>query len=135
LLGSNRESMSRVEGIITRFSVIIFGLLAGAFATFIHFALPPVGLVVALAGSLACSLLVRSLTRSRLNIVFFSIAWLVVVYRGATLAGQELLIIANTPGYVLLYLGPVLTFVPVVLRVPKPIESDQYVLPEIVDSV
>jgi uncharacterized membrane protein YeaQ/YmgE (transglycosylase-associated protein family) len=111
--------MNGAEGIVRRIASILFGLFAGALATFIHFALVPVGLIIALIGSLACSLVVRSFTRSRLTILLFAIAWSVVVYRGGITSGEELLIIANTPGYTLLYLGPLLVFLPAVLPRPK----------------
>lgn len=116
--------MNGVEGIVTRIAAIIFGLFTGALATFIHFAFVPVGLIIALIGSLACSLVVRSFTHSRLTILLFAIAWSVVVYRGGITSGEELLIIANTPGYMLLYLGPLLVFIPTLLPRPKTSEAE-----------
>jgi uncharacterized membrane protein YeaQ/YmgE (transglycosylase-associated protein family) len=116
--------MSRLQGVLTRIATIIFGLFAGALATFIHFSLVPVGLIIALVGSLACSLLVRSYTRSRLSILLFAIAWALVVYRGGISAGEELLIMGNTPGETLLYLGPILVFFPIFLPRPEPVEPE-----------
>lgn len=111
--------MKTFERIAGRLLVIIFGLFSGALATFIHFALVPVGLIVALAGSLACALLVRSYTGSRASVLLFAIAWTLVVYRGGSVQGEELLVMGNTPGYTLLYLGPILAFFPLVLPRPK----------------
>jgi hypothetical protein len=116
--------MNRVEGVLTRIAAIVFGLFAGALAVFIHFALVPYGLIVALVGSLASSLVVRSFTRSRLSILLFAIAWGLVIYRGATTSGEELLVTANTPGYVLLYLGPLLVISPMFLPIPKVVKSE-----------
>jgi len=107
------------DSVATRVAAIFFGLLAGAFATLIHFSFIPIGVTVALVGSLASSLLVRAYTRSRITILLFAIAWTIVVYRGGTKVGEELLIMANTPGYALLYLGPVLVFFPLALPTPK----------------
>ena len=107
--------MKLFDRVLARVAAIFFGLLSGALATFIHFAFVPFGLVVALVGSLAGALLVRSYTGSRLAILMFAIAWTVVVYRGGTKVGEELLVMANTPGYALLYLGPILVFLPSVL--------------------
>ncbi len=112
--------MKSLERVLMRIAAIFLGLLCGALATFIHFALVPVGVIVALVGSLAFALLIRNLTGSRLNILLFAIAWTLVVYRGATNSGEELLIMANTPGYTLLYLGPILVFFPLALPRPKP---------------
>lgn len=107
--------MERLIRVARRIAVVIFGLAAGALATFIHFALVPVGLIVALLGSLACALMIRAYTGSRADVSLFAIAWTLVVYRGGTNAGEELLIMANTPGYLLLYLGPLLVFFPLIL--------------------
>lgn len=112
--------MKSLERVLTRIAAILFGLFSGALATFIHFAYLPVGLVIALIGSIACSLLVRSYTNSRLSILLFAIAWTVVVFRGGTNSGEELLVMANTAGYTLLYLGPILVFLPLLLPRPKP---------------
>lgn len=111
--------MKTLERLLTRLAAIAFGALSGALATFIHFAYLPVGLIIALLGSMAASLLVRSYTGSRLSILFFAIAWTVVVLRGGTNSGEELLIMANTAGYTLLYLGPILVFLPLLLPRPQ----------------
>jgi hypothetical protein len=111
--------MKTLEVVLLRIAAIVFGVFIGALATFIHFALVPYGLIVALVGSLACSFLVRGYTRSHLSVILFGLAWFVVVFRGATTSGEELLIMANTPGYTLLYLGPVLVLFPAILPKPK----------------
>lgn len=113
--GSKSKTMKSIEHILARLGVILFGFFVGALATFIHFALVPFGLIVALVGSFVCALLIRSRSGSRVNILLFAIAWTLVVYRGASNEGEELLIMANTPGYTLLYLGPVLVFLPSLL--------------------
>ncbi len=111
--------IKRSETILMRIAALIAGVLAGLLATLIHFSLMPVGLFVALAGSLASSLLVRHYTHSRLAIIIFAVAWIIVVFRGGSRSGEELLVIANTAGYTLLYLGPILVSIPVLLPRPK----------------
>lgn len=92
-------------------------------ATLIHHAFVPIGLIIGLLGSIAGALIVRSLTASRVSISLFAIAWTVVAFRAGTNSGEELLIMSNTVGYTLLYLGPILVFAPVFLRHPKPLEN------------
>jgi len=110
------------QRLLTRFAAIVLGAFSGAMATFIHYAFVPLGLIVALLGSIAGALLVRSITSSRVNISLFAIAWTVVIFRAGTYSGEELLIMPNTVGYTLLYLGPILVFAPVFLPDPKPRE-------------
>jgi len=111
--------MRRSEMVLMRIVALVTGVLVGALATLVHFSLMPVGLFVALVGSLASSLLVRHYTRSRLAIILFAAAWIAVVFRGGSRSGEELLVIANTAGYTLLYLGPILVTFPVLLPRPK----------------
>ena len=114
--------MKRPERLLTRFAAIVLGAFSGAMATFIHYAVVPLGLIVALLGSIAGALLVRSITSSRVSISLFAIAWTTVAFRAGTYSGEELLIMPNTVGYTLLYLGPILVFAPVFLPFPKPRE-------------
>jgi len=111
--------MKRAQRLLTRFAAIVLGAFSGAMATFIHHAFVPIGLIVALLGSIGGALLVRSLTRSRVSISLFAIAWTAVIFRAGTYSGEELLIMPNTVGYTLLYLGPILVFAPVFLPEPK----------------
>lgn len=119
LPGFSSKTMKSLERVPARIAAILFGLLSGALATFVHFAFVPVGLIVALVGSFVCSMLIRAYAGSKVDILLFAIAWTLVVYRGGTNASEEILIMANTPGYTLLYLGPVLVFFPLVLPHPK----------------
>ena len=114
--------MKRPQRLLTRFAAIVLGAFSGAMAAFIHYAFVPFGLIVALLGSIAGALLVRSFTSSRLSISLFAIAWTIVTFRAGTRSGEELLIMANTAGYTLLYLGPILVFAPIFLPYPKPRE-------------
>ena len=114
--------MKRPDKLMARFAAIVLGAFSGAMATFIHYSFVPLGLVVALLGSVTGALLVRSFTGSRVSISLFAIAWTVAIFRAGTYSGEELLIMANSVGYTLLYLGPILVFAPVFLPYPKPQE-------------
>ena len=114
--------MKRPQKLSTRFAAIVLGAFSGAMATFIHYAFVPLGLIVALLGSIAGALLVRRFTGSRVSISLFAIAWTAVAFRAGSYSGEELLIMANPVGYTLLYLGPILVFAPAFLPYPKPRE-------------
>ena len=116
--------MKRPEKLLARFAALVLGAFSGAMATFIHYAFVPLGLIVALLGSITGAMLVRSFTGSRVTISLFAIAWTVAIFRAGTYAGEELLIMANSVGYTLLYLGPILVFAPVFLPYPKPQETE-----------
>ena len=89
------------------FSVVV-GALLGVSATLLHLLLFPLGLVIALAGTIIGIWAVGRTWRLKKCKFLAAIAWLVVVVQGATLGvGGELLIQGDLAGSLLILLGTV----------------------------
>jgi hypothetical protein len=97
---------------------IAIGALSAAGAVLIHQTLPPIGVALALLGSVTAIWWVgRHSGKRRYKLITF-VAWVAVVFRAGSFGvGQELLIQGDAPGSALLLIGFLATFFTIFTRV------------------
>jgi hypothetical protein len=97
---------------------LVFGIGAGALLILTHNAYPPIGIVLALLGFLALSIVVRGYLKSRSTYVCYLLGVVGLIYLAATPRASEFLIQGNTQGYLLILGGPLAALFPLIKKVP-----------------
>ena len=93
------------------------GLIAGALLTVTHNLWSIWGFVLTTLGYVALSLEMRIYLQTKSAYLVYAIGTIITILIGASVRGNELLVQANTPGYLLLFAGPVLALLPLVKKV------------------
>ena len=97
---------------------IALGAISGFVAVLIYQSLPPVGIIGALASTYAAIWWVGRETQSKLYKGIAAFIWFLVIYRAGTLgAGDELLVVANSLGTALFFLGTITALVSALRRI------------------
>lgn len=97
---------------------LVFGIAAAALLILTHNAYPPIGIVLALLGFLALSIVVRGYLKSRSTYVCYILGVVGLIYVAATPRASEFLIQGNTQGYLLILGGPLAAIFPLIKRAP-----------------
>ena len=93
------------------------GLIAGALLTVTHNFWSIWGFLLTIAGYIALSLEMRVYLQTKSAYLVYATGTILTILIGASVRGNELLVQANTPGYLLLFAGPVLALLPLVKKV------------------
>jgi hypothetical protein len=97
---------------------LISGAAAAVIAILLHQSIPPVGVIAALLFTYLAIWLVGRVFGSRRYKWWATLAWIAVIFRGASIgAGQELLVQGDGVGSTLLLLGTLVALAAVAARV------------------